>query len=55
MTGLDPESDRILEIYCIITNGQLDVLHDGWGCVVKQPVDVMNKMVRRLVLQAPQC
>ena len=58
MTGLDPETDQILEIYCIITNGQLDVLHEGWGCVVNQPLEVMNRMVRHsfiLSLKHFQC
>lgn len=46
MTGLDSEKDVILEIYCIVTNGQLEPMDEGWGCVVNQPFDVIDQMVR---------
>lgn len=45
MTGLDIDSDVIIEIFCIITNGNLDVLDEnGWGTVVHQSKDTMDKM-----------
>ncbi|EFW98733.1 RNA exonuclease [Grosmannia clavigera kw1407] len=40
MTGLDPDSDQILEIYCLVTDGHLrPVVPDdpGWGAVVHVP------------------
>ena len=45
MTGLDYEKDEIIEIYCLITNGNL-VLADkeGWGTVVHQPQARMDQM-----------
>lgn len=46
MTGLDLDKDVIIEIFCIITNGDLEVLDDeGWGCVVHQSKEVMDGMV----------
>lgn len=48
MTGLDVDNDVIIEIFCIITNGNLDVLDEnGWGTVVHQSQETMDKMVRR--------
>jgi oligoribonuclease len=46
MTGLDVDNDVIIEIFCVITNGQLDVLdQEGWGVVVHQTKETMDKMV----------
>ncbi|KAK3299129.1 ribonuclease H-like domain-containing protein [Chaetomium fimeti] len=45
MTGLDPENDAIIEIYCIVTNGQLELLDEsGWGTVVHQTSERMGRM-----------
>ncbi|CAG8955417.1 hypothetical protein HYFRA_00010281 [Hymenoscyphus fraxineus] len=45
MTGLDVENDVIIEIFCIITNGNLDVLdEEGWGAVIHQPKERMDQM-----------
>lgn len=45
MTGLDPDNDVIIEIFCIITNGKLDVLDEqGWGTVVHASKDKMHSM-----------
>ncbi|KAK3310327.1 ribonuclease H-like domain-containing protein [Chaetomium strumarium] len=45
MTGLDPDTDSIIEIYCLITNGQLDLLDDsGWGTVIHQTPERMAMM-----------
>jgi oligoribonuclease len=45
MTGLDVDYDEIIEIFCIITNGNLDVLDDeGWGTVVHQSKERMEQM-----------
>ncbi|KAH6854364.1 ribonuclease H-like domain-containing protein [Chaetomium sp. MPI-CAGE-AT-0009] len=45
MTGLDPDKDVIIEIYCIITDGQLELLDEsGWGTVVHQTCERMAMM-----------
>ncbi|KAG9245905.1 ribonuclease H-like domain-containing protein [Calycina marina] len=45
MTGLNSETDQILEIFCIITNSQLETLDDaGWGCVVHHPQSTLSAM-----------
>ncbi|KAH8662820.1 mitochondrial putative Oligoribonuclease [Tricladium varicosporioides] len=45
MTGLDVDNDVIIEIFCIITNGNLDVLDEkGWGAVIHQEKETMDKM-----------
>ncbi|KAJ1334039.1 oligoribonuclease [Microdochium nivale] len=45
MTGLDPDHDEIIEIFCIITTGKLEVLDpDGWGTVVHQTQERMDMM-----------
>jgi oligoribonuclease len=47
MTGLDVDSDVIIEIFCIITNGNLDILDEnGWGAVIHQSKETMDKMVQ---------
>jgi oligoribonuclease len=46
MTGLDIDNDVIIEIFCIITNGNLDVMDEsGWGTVIHQSKERMDKMV----------
>jgi oligoribonuclease len=45
MTGLDLDTDVIIEIFCIITNGNLDILdEEGWGVVVHQSKEKMDQM-----------
>ncbi|KAI1171166.1 ribonuclease H-like domain-containing protein [Nemania sp. FL0916] len=45
MTGLDPDHDEIIEIFCIITTGTLDVVDEhGWGTVVHQTKERMDMM-----------
>ncbi|KAI1817972.1 ribonuclease H-like domain-containing protein [Poronia punctata] len=45
MTGLDPEKEEIIEIFCIITTGTLEVVDEqGWGTVVHQSKDRMDMM-----------
>jgi oligoribonuclease len=47
MTGLDIDNDVIIEIFCLITNGKLELLDDeGWGAVIHQDKEIMDKMVR---------
>ncbi|KAG6007264.1 hypothetical protein E4U21_006182 [Claviceps maximensis] len=45
MTGLNPDSDVIIEIYCILTTGNLQVIdEEGYHAVVHCPEHRMNQM-----------
>jgi oligoribonuclease len=44
MTGLQPDSDRIIEIATLVTDSQLNVLATGPVLVVHQPQEVLDAM-----------
>lgn len=44
MTGLDPDTDSIIEIATIVTDSQLNVLEEGPMIAIHQPDSVMAKM-----------
>lgn len=44
MSGLDPESCRILEIASVVTGSDLEVLAEGPDLVVHQPDEVLDAM-----------
>jgi oligoribonuclease len=44
MTGLDPDSDRIIEVATIVTNRDLDVLAEGPVLAIHQPDEVLERM-----------
>lgn len=44
MTGLDPRTDRILELASIITDSQLNIVAHGPSLVIYQPDDVIENM-----------
>ncbi|EAT39328.1 AAEL008865-PC [Aedes aegypti] len=44
MTGLEVEKDRILEIACVITNKNLEILERGPDIVIHEPEEVLNAM-----------
>ena len=44
MTGLDPRTDRILEVACIVTDADLNILEEGPVIAVHQPDDVLDSM-----------
>ncbi|KAI1425524.1 ribonuclease H-like domain-containing protein [Xylaria sp. FL1777] len=45
MTGLDPDREEIIEIFCVITTGTLEVVDEkGWGTVVHQTKERMDMM-----------
>jgi oligoribonuclease len=51
MTGLEVERDTIVEIACIVTDSQLNLLDDGIDIVVHQDADALARMddfVRRM-------
>ncbi|KAJ2162234.1 hypothetical protein GGF46_000851 [Coemansia sp. RSA 552] len=44
MTGLDPQQDTIIEIACIVTDAELNVLERGDDIVIHQSQQVMDAM-----------
>ena len=44
MTGLQPDSDRVIEIAMLVTDPQLEVIATGPGLVVHQPDEVLDAM-----------
>ena len=44
MTGLVPESDRIIEIALLVTDSELNLMDDGLVLVVRQPSEVLAAM-----------
>jgi oligoribonuclease len=44
MTGLQPDSDRIIEIAMLVTNPQLEIVAEGPVLVVHQPDEVLEAM-----------
>jgi oligoribonuclease len=49
MTGLDLERDALIEIACLVTDGELNILDEGVDVIIKPPpeaVDEMSDVVR---------
>jgi oligoribonuclease len=45
MTGLNPDKEEILEIYCIITTGSLEVLdEEGFHAIIHWPRERLSQM-----------
>jgi len=44
MTGLDPNKDRLLEVACIITDGQLKPVDEGVSYVIQTDPAVLADM-----------
>ncbi len=44
MTGLDPNSDLIIEIATIVTDKHLNLIDEGPSIVIHQPEEAMNNM-----------
>ena len=44
MTGLQPDSDRIIEVAMVVTDAQLAVLAEGPVWVIHQPAEVLDAM-----------
>ena len=44
MTGLQPEVNRVLEIAAIITDAQLNILHEGPVIAIRQPAEILESM-----------
>jgi oligoribonuclease len=45
MTGLDLERDALIEIACLVTNGDLTVLDEGIDLVIKPPAEALDHML----------
>lgn len=44
MTGLNPDTDRIIEVAVIVTDPNLHILAEGPVFAIHQPADIMNQM-----------
>jgi oligoribonuclease len=44
MTGLDLAHDALVEIACLVTDGQLNMLDDGINLVIKPPAEALDHM-----------
>ena len=44
MTGLEPRTDKILEIATIVTDGNLNVLAEGPVIAIHQPDEILDGM-----------
>lgn len=44
MTGLDPSRERIIEIACLVTNAELDILAEGPEFVIHQSDELLAAM-----------
>jgi oligoribonuclease len=44
MTGLDLTRDALVEIACIVTDGELTVLDDGIDVIIKPPAEALDTM-----------
>jgi len=44
MTGLDLTRDALVEIACIVTDGQLNVVDDGIDVIIKPPAEALDHM-----------
>jgi oligoribonuclease len=45
MTGLNLRQDALIEIACLVTDGELVVLDEGVGLVIKPPAEALDQMV----------
>ena len=44
MTGLDIERDALVEIACLVTDGDLNLLDDGIDLIIKPPAEALESM-----------
>ena len=44
MTGLDPDSERIIEIATIVTNADLEEIKEGPNLVIRHPQEYIDSM-----------
>ncbi|CAG9134548.1 unnamed protein product [Plutella xylostella] len=51
MTGLDIDKDHILEIACLVTDAQLNVIATGPNLIIHQPDEVLDSMNQWCITQ----
>lgn len=44
MTGLDINKDHILELACIITDSELNIVAEAPELIINQPLEILNSM-----------
>lgn len=44
MTGLNIDEDKIMEVACLITDSNLNIVAEGPDIVIHQPEKVLNNM-----------
>jgi oligoribonuclease len=44
MTGLDIEHDALIEIACVVTDGELNLLDGGIDLIIKPPAEALDQM-----------
>ncbi|CAH0552802.1 unnamed protein product [Brassicogethes aeneus] len=44
MTGLDIESDKIMEVACLITDSELNIIAEGPELIIHQPKQILDNM-----------
>lgn len=44
MTGLDPDTDRIIEVAVVVTDAELNILGEGPVLVIHQPDEILDGM-----------
>jgi oligoribonuclease len=44
MTGLDPRADALIEVACLVTDAELNVLGEGVTEVIKPPAEALEQM-----------
>ena len=47
MTGLDTQSDNIIEIATIVTNHDLEIIAEGPEIAINQPKIIMDEMITK--------
>ncbi|CAG9769624.1 unnamed protein product [Ceutorhynchus assimilis] len=44
MTGLNVDQDKIMEIACLVTDSNLNIIAEGPDLIIKQPKDILDNM-----------
>lgn len=44
MTGLNIEQDKIMEVACLVTDSDLNVIAEGPDLIIHQPKDILDQM-----------
>lgn len=44
MTGLDIEKDKIMEVACLVTDSNLNIIAEGPDLIINHPKEVLDTM-----------